>query len=65
METAFTGTEGFVSHSQNTGAITDVQVNYDGLMISELLNNFPNCTSVPDNITPLQNEMGLDNGEVL
>ncbi|KAF9673198.1 hypothetical protein SADUNF_Sadunf11G0123700 [Salix dunnii] len=63
METAFTGTEGFVSHSQNTGAITDVQVNYDGLMISELLNNFPNCTSVPDNITPLQNEMGLDNGE--
>ena len=65
METAFTGTEGFPSLSQNTGDITDVQVNYDGLMLAEFLNNLSNCTSVPDNITPLQNEMDLDNGEVL
>ena len=57
-------TEGFPNHSQNVGNVTDVQDNYDGLMLSEFLNNFPNCTSVPENINPLQNEMGLDNGEV-
>ncbi|KAI5572232.1 hypothetical protein POPTR_011G169200v4 [Populus trichocarpa] len=63
METAFTGTEGFPSLPQNTGDITDVQVNYDGLMLAEFLNNLSNCTSEPDNITPLQSEMDLDNGE--
>ncbi|KAJ6967269.1 hypothetical protein NC652_004735 [Populus alba x Populus x berolinensis] len=63
-EIAFNGTEGFPNHSQNVGNVTDVQDNYDGLMLSEFLNNFPNCNSVPGNINPLQNEMGLDNGEV-
>ncbi|KAG5255504.1 photosystem II polypeptide [Salix suchowensis] len=62
-EIAFNGTEGFPNHSPDVGNVTDVQDNYDGLMLSEFLNDFSNCTSVPENINPLQNEMGLDNGE--
>ncbi|KAF9667217.1 hypothetical protein SADUNF_Sadunf16G0310000 [Salix dunnii] len=61
-EIAFNVTEGFPSHSQDVGNVTDVQDNY-GLMLSEFLIDFSNCTSVPENINPLQNEMGLDNGE--
>ncbi|CAK7323903.1 unnamed protein product [Dovyalis caffra] len=63
METAFNGSEGFPNRSQNAANVTDVQDNYDGLMLSEFLTNFSNCTSVPENINPLQNEIGLDNGE--
>ncbi|EXB50698.1 hypothetical protein L484_005272 [Morus notabilis] len=62
-ETVYTDLEGFPNHAQNTGDIPDVQDGY-GLMISELLgNDFPNCSSVPENINPLHNDIGLHNGE--
>uniref|UniRef100_A0A2P2JJ13 Uncharacterized protein n=1 Tax=Rhizophora mucronata TaxID=61149 RepID=A0A2P2JJ13_RHIMU len=63
MDTAFTGTEGFPSNAQNASDIADVQDNYDGLMISEFLNTFSNCNSVTEDITSLQNEINLHNGE--
>ena len=59
---AFTGPEGFPNRAQNAGDITDVHDNYDGL-ISEFLTTFSN-TSVTEDMNPLQNEMGLHNGEV-
>ncbi|EEF36722.1 uncharacterized protein At4g26450 [Ricinus communis] len=60
-ETAFTGPEGFPSRAQSVGDIADVHDNYDGL-ISEFLTTFSN-TSVTEDISPLQSEMGLHNGE--
>ncbi|PQQ20523.1 uncharacterized protein Pyn_01163 [Prunus yedoensis var. nudiflora] len=43
--------------------IPDVQDGY-GLMISELLgNDFPNCSSVPEDLNSMHNEIGLHNGE--
>ncbi|XP_031257540.1 uncharacterized protein At4g26450 isoform X2 [Pistacia vera] len=63
-ETMFTGMEGFSNHVQNAGHIPDVQDNYDGLMITQLLNNFPDCPGVPVDINALQNEMAIHNGEV-
>ncbi|XP_044473488.1 uncharacterized protein At4g26450-like isoform X2 [Mangifera indica] len=62
-ETMFTVTEGFPNHVQNAGHIPDVQDNYDGLMITQLLNNFPDCPAVPVDINALQNEMTIHNGE--
>lgn len=60
----YTDLESFPNHAQSTGDIPDVQDGY-GLMISELLgNDFPNCSSVPGNINPLHNDIGLQNGEV-
>lgn len=62
-ETVYTDLESFPNHEQSTGDIPDVQDGY-GLMISELLgNDFPNCSSVPGNINPLHNDIGLHNGE--
>lgn len=62
-ETAYTGLEGFSNNAQNTTDISDVQDGY-GLMISELLGgDFPNCSSVPGDISSMHNEMGLPNGE--
>ncbi|XP_030929583.1 uncharacterized protein At4g26450 isoform X3 [Quercus lobata] len=62
-ETAYTGLEGFSNNAQNTNDIPDVQDGY-GLMISELLGgDFPNCSSVPGDISSMHNEMGLPNGE--
>lgn len=61
----FTGLESFPNNSQNAGQISDVQDNYDGLMITQLLNAFPDCPPAPGDINPLQNEMALHNGEVL
>ena len=62
------------------GDMTDVPDHYDGLMITEFLRNFSNCSAEDinthplqnENINPLQtqdinslqNEMGLHNGEV-
>ncbi|KAJ8754929.1 hypothetical protein K2173_015441 [Erythroxylum novogranatense] len=63
MDTAFASTDGFTGHPQNAGGINDVPDNYDGLMISEFLTSFSNCSSVPEDITPLQNEMSLHNAE--
>ncbi|XP_055962140.1 uncharacterized protein At4g26450 isoform X2 [Mercurialis annua] len=60
-ETAFSGPEGFPNRAQNAGEDTDVQDNYDGL-ISEFLTTISN-TSEPEDTTPLQNEIGLHNGE--
>lgn len=61
----FTGLEGFSSHAQNAADIHDVQDGY-GLMISELLGtDFANCSSVPDDINSVHNEIGLDNATVL
>ncbi|XP_004499683.1 uncharacterized protein At4g26450 [Cicer arietinum] len=60
-EAMFTGLEGFSSHAQNAADIHDVQDGY-GLMISELLGtDFANCSSVPDDINSVHNEIGLDN----
>ena len=56
--------DSFPSHEQNTGNIPDVPDGY-GLMISELLeNDFPNCSSVPQHMDPVHNDIGLHNGEV-
>ncbi|KAJ8765053.1 hypothetical protein K2173_010529 [Erythroxylum novogranatense] len=63
IETAFAITDWFPGHSENAGDISGVQENYDGLMISEFLTTFSNCTSVSEDITPLQNEMSLHNAE--
>ncbi|CAL1404769.1 unnamed protein product [Linum trigynum] len=63
MEVEFGGTEGFSGNAQASGHITDVQDNYDGLIISEFLSTFSSCTSVTEGINPLQNEMGLHNAE--
>jgi hypothetical protein len=61
----FTGLEGFTSHAQNAADIHDVQDGY-GLMISELLGtDFANCSSVPDDINSVHDEIGLHNGTVL
>lgn len=62
------------------GDMTDVPDQYDGLMITEFLQNFSNCppddmnahplqnesinSLQTEDINPLQNEMGLHNGEV-
>ncbi|KAK2639957.1 hypothetical protein Ddye_027752 [Dipteronia dyeriana] len=62
-ETMFTGVEGFSNHATNAGHIPDVQDNYDGLMITQFFNTFSECPAVPVDINPLQNEMGLHNGE--
>ncbi|POO02905.1 hypothetical protein TorRG33x02_009660 [Trema orientale] len=62
-ETVYTDLEGFPNHAQTTGDIPDVQDGL-GLMISELLGNeFPNCSSVPEHINPMHNDIGLHNGE--
>ncbi|ONH99552.1 hypothetical protein PRUPE_6G035900 [Prunus persica] len=62
-QTEFTPLEGFPNHAQNTSDIPDVQDGY-GLMISELLgNDFPNCSSVPEDLNSMHNEIGLHNGE--
>ncbi|GAU16365.1 hypothetical protein TSUD_117140 [Trifolium subterraneum] len=64
-DTMFTGLEGFTSHAQNAADIHDVQDGY-GLMISELLGtDFTNCSSVPDDINSVHDEIGLHNGTVL
>jgi hypothetical protein len=60
----FTGVECFPNHAPNAGQIPDVQDNYDGLMITQFFNTFSDCPAVPVDINPLQNEMGLHNGEV-
>ncbi|OAY59137.1 uncharacterized protein At4g26450 [Manihot esculenta] len=62
-ETTFTGTEGIPNNAQNAGDITEVPDSYDSLTISEFLTTFSNCTSVTEDINPLQNEMSLHNGE--
>lgn len=62
-ETLFTGLESFTNNAQ-VHDIPDVQDGY-GMMISELLrSDLPNCSSVPPDVNSLQNEMGLNNGEV-
>ncbi|CAJ2638602.1 unnamed protein product [Trifolium pratense] len=61
-DTMFTGLEGFTGHAQNAADIHDVQDGY-GLMISELLGtDFTNCSSVPDDINSVHDEIGLHNG---
>ncbi|KAL5735504.1 hypothetical protein ACOSQ2_030292 [Xanthoceras sorbifolium] len=62
-ETMFTGVEAFPNHAPNAAHIPDVQDNYDGLMITQFFNSFSDCPAVPVDINPLQNEMGLHNGE--
>ncbi|KAJ9187137.1 hypothetical protein P3X46_002629 [Hevea brasiliensis] len=62
-ETTFTGAEGFPNNAQNAGDITEVPDSYDGLTISQLLTAYSNCTSVLEDINPLQNEMSPHNGE--
>ncbi|KDP29508.1 hypothetical protein JCGZ_19221 [Jatropha curcas] len=62
-EIPFTGTEGFPNNAQNAEDIADVPDSYDSLTISEFLTTFSNCASVSEDINPLQNEMGLHNGE--
>lgn len=60
----FPALDGFSNHVQNTADIHDVQDGY-GLMISELLeSDFANCSSVPDDINSVHNEMNLHNGTV-
>ncbi|XP_044480340.1 uncharacterized protein At4g26450-like isoform X2 [Mangifera indica] len=59
----FTGMESFPNRVQNADHIPDVQDNYDGLMFTQLLNNFPDCPAVPVDINALQNEMAIHNGE--
>ncbi|KAM2613911.1 hypothetical protein TB2_028589 [Malus domestica] len=62
-ETEFTPLEGFSNHAQNPNDIPDAQDGY-GLMISELLGtDFPSCSTVPGDLNPLPNEIGLHNGE--
>lgn len=62
-ETLFTGLENFTNNAP-VNDIPDGQDGY-GMMISELLeSDLPNCSSVPPGINSLQNEMGLNNGEV-
>jgi hypothetical protein len=62
-ETVFTGLEGFSNPAQNASEIPDVQDGY-GLMISELLgSDFPSCSSVPEDINSMHNDIGLHNGE--
>ncbi|KAL2335839.1 hypothetical protein Fmac_010285 [Flemingia macrophylla] len=64
-ETMFTGLEGFSNHPQNAADIHDVVQDGYGLMISELLgSDFPNCSSVPGDISSVHNEMGLHTGTV-
>ncbi|XP_038690573.1 uncharacterized protein At4g26450-like isoform X2 [Tripterygium wilfordii] len=64
MEPVFPGLEGFSNNAENASNIPDVDDNYDGLLLSEYLNAFQNCASIPEDINPLQNEMTLHNGEV-
>ncbi|XP_031403510.1 uncharacterized protein At4g26450 [Punica granatum] len=61
-DVAFTGLDGFSTNPvQNATDIPDNQDGY-GLMISELLaNEFSGCSSVPEEINPLDN-MGLNGG---
>ncbi|KAJ4840775.1 hypothetical protein Tsubulata_021344 [Turnera subulata] len=61
MDAPFTGTEGLSSQGQNPEDVADVQI--DNLMFSEFLTNFSNCNAVTEDINPIQNEMGLHNGE--
>ncbi|KAF2325671.1 hypothetical protein GH714_032481 [Hevea brasiliensis] len=53
----------FPNNAQNAGDITEVPDSYDGLTISQLLTAYSNCTSVLEDINPLQNEMSPHNGE--
>ncbi|KAL3508298.1 hypothetical protein ACH5RR_027699 [Cinchona calisaya] len=63
MENVFSGLSGFSNSAHDANDIPDVQDGY-GLMISELLgNDIPNCSSVPADMNPLHNDMGLHNGE--
>ncbi|KAF5730433.1 hypothetical protein HS088_TW19G00022 [Tripterygium wilfordii] len=64
MEPVFPGLEGFSNNAANASDIPDVDDNYDGLLLSEYLNSFPNCAAIPEDINPMQNEMNLHNGEV-
>lgn len=62
-ETVYAGLEGFPNNVQNTNDISDVQDGY-GLMFSEFLGSeFPNCSSVPGDISSMHNQMSLPNGE--
>ncbi|XP_015881562.2 uncharacterized protein At4g26450 isoform X1 [Ziziphus jujuba] len=61
-ETVYGGLEGFSNHTQNTGDIPDVQDGY-GLMMELLGNDFPNCSSVPEDINSMHNGISLHNGE--
>ncbi|XP_004296113.1 PREDICTED: uncharacterized protein At4g26450 isoform X2 [Fragaria vesca subsp. vesca] len=61
--TEFIPLDGFSNQPKNSSGIPDGQDGY-GLMISELLgNDFPTCSSVPENLTPMPNDIGLPNGE--
>ncbi|GAV69374.1 hypothetical protein CFOL_v3_12875 [Cephalotus follicularis] len=62
-DTMFRSLDGFSNHAQNSGHIPEVQDQYDGLMLTEYLNAFSNSPPVPEDINPLQNEMGLPDGE--
>lgn len=63
--TEFIPLDGFSNQPQNSSDIPDGQDGY-GLMISELLgNDFPTCSSVPEDLTPMPNDIGLPNAEVL
>lgn len=63
--TEFIPLDGFSNQAQNSSDVPDAQDGY-GLMISELLvNDFPTCSSVPEDLTPLPNDIGLPNTEVL
>lgn len=64
-ETGFTAQDSFPNDANNANDIADAQDGY-GLMLSELLgNDIPNCSSVPGDLNPLHNDMGLHNGEVV
>lgn len=61
--TEFIPLDGFSNQAQNSSDVPDAQDGY-GLMISELLvNDFPTCSSVPEDLTPLPNDIGLPNTE--
>ncbi|XP_062013746.1 uncharacterized protein At4g26450 [Rosa rugosa] len=61
--TEFIPLDGFSNQAQNSSDIPDGQDGY-GLMISELLgNDFPTCSSVPEDLTPMPNDIGLPNAE--
>ncbi|XP_050367590.1 uncharacterized protein At4g26450 [Argentina anserina] len=61
--TEFIPLDGFSNQPQCSSGMPDTQDGY-GLMISELLgNDFPACSSVPENLTPMPNDIGLPNAE--
>ncbi|XP_016472106.2 uncharacterized protein At4g26450 [Nicotiana tabacum] len=62
-EVVFTETDDFSNNAHSTNNIPNAQDGY-GLMISELLgNDIANCSSLPEDMNSLHNDMGLHNGE--